>query len=44
MWHRPASVGAGRAEWRLSPPRKFNWWFGSTTDLPWLMSEVAGGE
>jgi hypothetical protein len=25
---------------RLSPPRKFNWWFGTLSDLPWLMGET----
>jgi len=40
MWHRPDAPAAGKTEWRLSPPRKFNWWFGTTSDLPWLMSET----
>lgn len=35
-WFRPASTT--RPTWQLSPPRKFNWWFGTTTDLPWLLS------
>lgn len=25
------------AEYRLSPPRKFSWWFGSTSDLGWML-------
>ena len=36
-WHRPGGPAAGLAEWRLSPPRKVNWWFGTTLDLPWLV-------
>jgi hypothetical protein len=36
-WHRPKGVSSGKPEWRLAPPRKFNWWFGSTTDLAWLL-------
>jgi hypothetical protein len=43
QWHRPAGPDAGKAEWRISPPRKFNWWFGTTSDLPWLMSEIGAG-
>ncbi len=33
----PDGPSSGKAEWRLSPPRKFNWWFGTTSDLPWLL-------
>jgi hypothetical protein len=33
-WHRTTS--ATRPEYRLQPPRKFSWWFGSTLDLPWF--------
>ncbi len=40
-WHREGSVEAGYAEWRLSPARRFNWWFGTTSDLPWLMRATA---
>lgn len=36
-WHRPSGPSAGKPEWRLAPPRKFNWWFGTTHDLEWLM-------
>lgn len=39
-WHRPGGPDTGRSEWRLSPARKFNWWFGTTSDLPWLMSSL----
>jgi hypothetical protein len=38
MWHRPDGPLSGKAEWRLSPARKFNWWFGTTSDLGWLMT------
>jgi len=36
-WHRPGGPASGLAEWRLSPARKLNWWFGTTLDLPWLI-------
>jgi len=26
--------------WKLSPLRKFNWWFGSTANLTWLYEEI----
>lgn len=31
-----ATVDAGKTFYRLAPPRKFNWWFGTTSDLGWL--------
>jgi hypothetical protein len=38
-WHRPNGPSAsGRPVWRLSPPRKYNWWFGTTSDIQWLMT------
>jgi hypothetical protein len=37
-WHRTT---AGRPEYRLQPSRKFNWWFGTTGDLPRLAAELA---
>lgn len=41
LWHRPGSdVKQGLAVWRLNPPRKFNWWFGTTLDLPWFYTEL----
>jgi hypothetical protein len=40
LWYRPGSTSLGKAEWRLSPSRKFNWWFGTTSDLTWLMAEL----
>jgi hypothetical protein len=39
-WYRPEGPSAGKAVWRLSPPRKFNWWFGTTLDLAWLVSDT----
>ena len=38
-WHRPGSdsyLAQNGPEWRLTPTRKYNWWFGTTLDLPWL--------
>jgi hypothetical protein len=37
-WHRTTTVT--RPEWRLQPPRKFSWWFGTTLDLPWLVGSL----
>lgn len=37
-WHR---TSAGLPEYRLQPSRKFNWWFGTTLDLPWLAAELS---
>ena len=39
-WHRPNGPDSGQTEWRLSPERKFNWWFGTTSDLGWLLDAV----
>jgi hypothetical protein len=39
-WHRPSGVSSGLPEWRLSPPRKFNWWFGTTSDMPWILGSL----
>lgn len=39
-WHRPGGVSNGLPEWRLSPPRKFNWWFGTTSDMPWILDQL----
>ena len=36
-WHRPGGPAVGKSEWRLSPARKFNWWFGTTNDLTWMV-------
>jgi len=30
------TIDAGKSAYRLAPPRKFNWWFGTTSDLAWL--------
>ncbi|MFN3712173.1 MAG: hypothetical protein ACK4SX_00795 [Alcanivoracaceae bacterium] len=39
MWHRPGSDSQhGKPVWRLSPPRKYNWWFGTTQELTWFLS------
>jgi len=38
-WHRPAD--ASRPAWRLQPPRKFNWWFGTTSDLSAIVESLA---
>ncbi|HEY8144983.1 MAG TPA: hypothetical protein VIG06_20025 [Kofleriaceae bacterium] len=44
MWHRPAAPeSSGQSEWRLSPGRKFNWWFGTTNDLTWLLAAESAG-
>lgn len=40
-WHRPGGVQKqGQPEWRLRPPRKFNWWFGTTLDLPKMHQDI----
>ena len=36
-WHR--TTDPTQPEYRLQPPRKFSWWFGSTLDLPWLVGQ-----
>lgn len=38
MWYRPTNES--KPAYRLAPARKFNWWFGSTTDMPLLWSEL----
>ena len=30
-----------RQQWQLTPIRKFNWWFGTTGSMPWLLTELA---
>lgn len=40
-WHRPdGDINYGKAVWRLSPPRKFNWWFGSNADMRWMEQSI----
>jgi len=39
-WHWPDGPASGQSEWRLSPSRKFNWWFGTTSDLGCLLASV----
>lgn len=34
-WHRNTRT---LAEWRLSPPRKFNWWFGGALGYDWFFT------
>lgn len=34
-WHRSTPT---LPEWRLSPPRKFNWWFGTTLGHDWFLT------
>lgn len=34
-WHRSAPA---LPEWRLSPPRKFNWWFGGALGYDWFLA------
>lgn len=36
-WHREGShLSSNRPQWRLAPPRKFSWWFGTASDLAWF--------
>ena len=39
-WHR--TNDASKPAWRLQPPRKFNWWFGTTSDLSWIVNSLSG--
>ncbi len=41
MWVRPAGPESGLSVYRLSPPRKYNWWFGTTSDLTWMLGELS---
>jgi hypothetical protein len=44
-WHRPDSATKyGTADWRLSPSRKYNWWFGTTIDYDWLLRAIDYGD
>lgn len=36
-WVRPGGPDAGLSVYRLSPPRKYNWWFGTTSDLTFFL-------
>ncbi|HSN71615.1 MAG TPA: hypothetical protein VLT59_08890, partial [Steroidobacteraceae bacterium] len=38
-WHRTSDPT--RPEWRLQPPRKFNWWFGTTSDMSSILDSLA---
>lgn len=37
-WIRPAAHDYGKSIYRLSPPRKFGWWFRTTSDLDYLLN------
>ena len=37
-WYRPTSTT--KPVFRISPARKFNWWFGTNSDMPRLWAEV----
>lgn len=37
MHRQNADTKYGKTVWRLSVPRQYNWWFGSTLDLSWLL-------
>jgi len=42
LWIRTtqATVDAGKTFYRLAPPRKFNWWFGSTSEMSWMIGRL----
>lgn len=40
-WMRTAAPGVGLASYRLSPPRKFNWWFNTTSNMDFLLSKAS---
>jgi hypothetical protein len=37
-WYRPSAPEVGYTAWRLNPPRKYSWWFGTTADLAWFLN------
>jgi hypothetical protein len=37
-WIRPQAPSYGKSIYRLSPARKFNWWFRTTSDLDYLVN------
>ncbi len=39
-WIRPEAPAYGKSIYRLSPPRKFSWWFRTTSDLDYLVNFV----
>ena len=43
-WVRPAGPASGRSVYRLSPPRKFGWWFLTTADNDWLVLGQGAGQ
>ena len=42
-WTRPNGPASGLAAYRLSPARKFNWWFRTTADRDFLVGGDSGG-
>jgi hypothetical protein len=38
-WIRPTAHEAGKSIYRLSPPRKFGWWFRTTADVDYLLNQ-----
>ena len=42
-WYRPGGPESGLTVYRLSPPRKFNWWFRTTADIDYLVAGDIGG-
>lgn len=36
-WMRTAAPKIGKASYRLAPPRKFNWWFNTTSNMDFLL-------
>ena len=41
-WYRPSGPASGLTEYRLTPPRKFNWWFRTTADNDYLAAGDIG--
>jgi hypothetical protein len=41
-WIRPAAPAYGKSIYRLSPARKFNWWFKTTSDVDYLIYSRKG--
>jgi hypothetical protein len=42
-WTRPNAPASGLTAFRLSPARKFNWWFRTTADRDFLLGGDSGG-
>jgi hypothetical protein len=41
-WTRPGGPAAGLAVYRMTPARKFNWWFRTTANRDWLLGDPNG--